>query len=174
MEMVCGPGLYQPTHTKTLAASESTSGIVRFLLPSDPLRCVSHLWHNDLREENIFVGPTDPTKILGIIDWQSTQVAPLFEQAIDPGILDFEGPDIESLEQPKLPDNYNELPAVEKAAEVKQYCNKALLVAYRRMIQKNIPPKTAIAKHPVRSISSNFPGASLKLAKRICRPFLQG
>ncbi|RMD42357.1 hypothetical protein DV735_g2766, partial [Chaetothyriales sp. CBS 134920] len=141
MVMLCAPTLYQPTHEKKLAALESATRIVQYLIPSDPLICASHIWHNDLHDENIFVDPQNPTKITGIIDWQSTQVAPLFENTIDPGILDYDGPPIESLQQPVLPEDFNKLSGVEKAAELKLFYSKALLVAYRRLIQKNMPLK---------------------------------
>ncbi|ETI22240.1 hypothetical protein G647_06313 [Cladophialophora carrionii CBS 160.54] len=137
MVMLCAPTLYLPTREKKLAALESCAHVVRYLLPSDPLVCASHLWHNDLHDENIFVDPMNPTHITGIIDWQSTQAGPLFENTIDPGILDYEGPDIESLEKPTLPRNYKELSGADKAAETKLYYSKSLLVAYRRLIQKN-------------------------------------
>jgi hypothetical protein len=141
MVMLCAPTLYQPTLEKKLAALESSARVVRYLIPSDPLICASHIWHNDLHEENIFVDPADPTKITGIIDWQSTQAAPLFENTIDPGILDYDGPNIESLEQPILPENFNKLSGADKATELQLYYSKALLVAYRRLIQKNTPLK---------------------------------
>ncbi|GAB7354927.1 hypothetical protein MBLNU459_g5551t2 [Dothideomycetes sp. NU459] len=36
------------------------------------------LLHPDLHMSNIFVDPSDPTKITGIIDWQSTSIEPAF------------------------------------------------------------------------------------------------
>ncbi|RMZ84416.1 hypothetical protein DV738_g463, partial [Chaetothyriales sp. CBS 135597] len=143
MVMLCAPTLYRPTREKKLAALESSEQIVQYLIPSDPLMCASYIWHNDLHDENIFVDPANPTKITGIIDWQSTQAVPLFENTIDPGILDYDGPPIESLDQPVLPGDFNKLSGVEKAAELKLFYSKALLVAYRRLIQKNIPLRKA-------------------------------
>ena len=91
---------------------------MRYLFPPDPLLCASHIWHNDLHEGNIFVDPANPTEITGIIDWQSTQAAPLFENTIDPGILDYDGPDIESPSEAILPENSNKLSRADKAAEL--------------------------------------------------------
>ncbi|KIW58864.1 hypothetical protein PV05_03357 [Exophiala xenobiotica] len=116
------------------------------LFPPGPLLCASHIWHNDLHDENIFVDPAIPTEITGIIHWQSTLAASLFENAIDPGILDYDGPDIESLEQPILPENFNKLSGADKAAELRLYYSKALLVAYRRLIQKNTPLQAMISR----------------------------
>ena len=43
---------------------------------SDPV-----LWHSDLHLGNIFVSPDELGTIEGIIDWQSSQILPLFIQA---------------------------------------------------------------------------------------------
>ncbi|PWY89845.1 phosphotransferase family protein [Aspergillus heteromorphus CBS 117.55] len=45
------------------------------------------IWHTDLHLGNIFVSPDSPTTVEGIIDWQSSQVAPLFLQARFPEFL---------------------------------------------------------------------------------------
>lgn len=141
--MLCAPSLYLPTREKKVAALESSARLLRYLIPADPWICAPHIWHNDLHDENIFVDPANPTKITGIIDWQSTQAAPLFENTIDPGILDYDGPSIESLEPPILPENFSTLSGAAKAAELQLYYSKALLVAYRRLIQKHAPLKRA-------------------------------
>ncbi|OCT51802.1 hypothetical protein CLCR_08390 [Cladophialophora carrionii] len=161
MVMLCAPTLYLPTREKKLAVLESYAHVVRCLLPSDPLVCASHLWHSDLHDENIFVDPVNPTRIIGIIDWQSTQAGPLFENTIDPGILDYDGPDIESLEKPTLPQKYKELIEADKAAEIKLYYSKSLLVAYRRLIQKN----PSLKRTSEFQASTAF--AILKLSRRI-------
>ncbi|OOQ88632.1 hypothetical protein PEBR_12954 [Penicillium brasilianum] len=49
---------------------------------SDPI-----VWHTDLHLGNIFVLPTEPSIIEGIIDWQSSQIGPLFVQARFPEFL---------------------------------------------------------------------------------------
>ncbi|RAL05584.1 phosphotransferase family protein [Aspergillus ibericus CBS 121593] len=72
------------------------------------------LWHTDLHLGNIFVSMDDPTIIEGIIDWQSTQIAPLFLQARFPEFLrppkDYNpGTDI-----PNLPSNFDELDPEQK------------------------------------------------------------
>lgn len=43
--------------------------------------CSPLLFHPDLHARNIFVDPDDPTKISGIIDWQSAAVEPAFVHA---------------------------------------------------------------------------------------------
>lgn len=69
----------------------------------------SVLWHPDLHLGNIFVSPTEPSIIEGIIDWQSSQTSPLFIQAQFPEFMtppkDYTfGPDL-----PSLPAGFNEL-----------------------------------------------------------------
>lgn len=69
----------------------------------------SVLWHPDLHLGNIFVSPTDPGKIEGIIDWQSSQACPLFIQAQFPEFLTPPknytcGPDL-----PTLPASFDDL-----------------------------------------------------------------
>lgn len=75
-----------------------------FLLPppDSPLR-TSHLWHGDLHEANIIVNPDRPTEIVGIIDWQSTELAPLYFHGKPPSLLDYEGPRISGLQKPSGP-----------------------------------------------------------------------
>lgn len=159
--MLCGPRLYQPTRENKLAALELCTRLVRYLIPSDPLICASYLWHNDLHDENIFVDPEHPTRITGIIDWQSTQTAPLFENTIDPGILDYDGPSIESLEKPTLPETFSTLSEPDKAAELDLYYRKALLIAYRRLIRKNRALKR------VSEFQASTAFSILKLSRRV-------
>jgi hypothetical protein len=58
----------------------------------------------DLHVGNIFVDPANPTNIVGIIDWQSTDIAPLYFQARQPQIIDYKGPTVIGIERPTLPD----------------------------------------------------------------------
>ncbi|KAH7408181.1 phosphotransferase enzyme family protein [Phaeosphaeria sp. MPI-PUGE-AT-0046c] len=48
--------------------------------PQDEPAATNVLWHPDLHLDNVFVDP-DSYKITGIVDWQSTIVAPLFYQS---------------------------------------------------------------------------------------------
>lgn len=54
----------------------------------------------------IFVSPDDPTTIQGIVDWQSTQVGPLFVQALFQEFLRQPKGYKQGFDTPKLPDNY--------------------------------------------------------------------
>lgn len=61
--------------------------------------------------------PNEPSKIVGIIDWQSTEIAPLFQQARQPYYLDYDGPPATGVEFPPRPANLEELePAAREEA----------------------------------------------------------
>ena len=72
------------------------------------------LWHKDLHMGNIFVSEKDPTEIVGLIDWQSTTIAPLFLQARFPIFLEPPEGYQRGLHLPKLPENFEELDADDK------------------------------------------------------------
>lgn len=138
--MLCGPKLYEPTTTKKLEALGYYLHILEFLLPTNPQLTSGHLWHNDLHDENIFVDPEDPTQIRGIIDWQSTQISPLFDNSIDPSFLSYEGPEVgDNLDIPELPDDYDSLHADEKCAAMKIHHDHCVMVAWRRLVRKKSP-----------------------------------
>lgn len=86
-----GPGTYQPSRDKKRKALQSYLAIVQYLLPTDRIIEYPSLWHPDLQLENIFVDPKNLTKVVGIIDWQAVEVAPLFAQVRRPDFLDYEG-----------------------------------------------------------------------------------
>lgn len=144
--MVCGPGLYVPTHAKKLAALQSYIRIAKYLVPTDPSITASHLWHDDLHDENIFVDAKNHSKITGVIDRRSVQVTPLSDHVLDPSFLDYDGPSIEGLEHPKLPDNIKDL-SKEEQAELQQrgytatrlYINASMLAAWRRLVHGKNP-----------------------------------
>lgn len=110
-----GPGTYTRCRTKKLAALENYLHLLKYLMPTDPSIAASYLWHCDFYEENIFVNPERPWEIASIIDWQSSELLPLFDHARQPGFLDYDGPRVEGIEQPALPENFHELSADEQA-----------------------------------------------------------
>lgn len=87
-----GPGIYQTSREKKQRAIETYLKLLSFLLPKDDSLASAHLWHSDLHGGNIFVDPNDPTKIVELIDWQSTEIAPLYFQARQPQFIDHRGP----------------------------------------------------------------------------------
>lgn len=69
-------------HLRLLQTSRKTLEVVgnttNFQEPCSP-----SLLHPDLHARNIFVDPDNPTKISGIIDWQSTAIEPAFVHAVE-------------------------------------------------------------------------------------------
>lgn len=113
-----GPGSYQPTPASKLSVLYDYLQVARYLVPRDTSVHSSSLWHSDLNVDNIFVRPEDPTEIVGIIDWQSVHLAPLYLQVCVPAFLDFQGPKPEGLKVPSLPENFDDLtPHEQKRAE---------------------------------------------------------
>ncbi|MCJ1224209.1 hypothetical protein MMC12_000853 [Toensbergia leucococca] len=115
-----GPGFYQPTAEAKLSVLDDYFKVVKYLVPPQPSVLAPTLWYGDLHLGNIFVDPQDPTQIVGIIDWQSAHVAPLFQQVHYPSIVDFAGAkSAEGLILPILPENYETLtPPEQESAEI--------------------------------------------------------
>lgn len=136
---LCGPGTYQPSREKKLKALQCYLAMVEYLVPTDQSIRSPCLWHGDLHVDNIFVHPNNPTEVLGIIDWQSTEVAPLFNHARQPHLLDYDGPPTLGLERPRLPENLAQLnPEAQKQAKA-LYLKRSLSVLYKTLISKQNP-----------------------------------
>lgn len=88
---------YLPSREKKLLAAESYLKLVKYLTPDDESIQTSHIWNDNLNTENIFVNPDDPSKIYGPIDWQSTELAPLYDHTLQPCFLDYDGPPLDEL-----------------------------------------------------------------------------
>ncbi|KAM5429568.1 hypothetical protein McaMca56_006962 [Microsporum canis] len=142
--MFCGPGAYQPTLEKKLAAVKLYSHILQHILPSETGLTSGHLWHNDLHAENIFVNPDRPTEITGIIDWQSIQIAPLTDHCLDPNFLGYEGPDVgDNPQPPALREDIDSLEQNERRAAIKQFYDTSVMVAWRMLVKKKNPDQHA-------------------------------
>lgn len=63
---------------------------------------------------NIFVSQEDHTRVMCLIDWQSTSISPLFLQARWPAFLSPPEGYCEGPEHPKLPENFDDLDADDK------------------------------------------------------------
>ncbi|KXT03812.1 hypothetical protein AC578_712 [Pseudocercospora eumusae] len=130
-----GPGTYQTTREKKLRAIEYYLRLYRHLLPPDSAIQRPSAWHTDLHAANIYVDPANPTKITSIIDWQSTEVAPLFVQARQPYFLDHAGPQTKGLDRPERPSNFPELSREEQWAADWLLLDQNVCVAYRMWTQ---------------------------------------
>lgn len=134
-----GPGTYMTSREKKLKALQSYLAIANYLLPTDQSIAVSCLWHPDLHQENIFVNPENTSEVVAIIDWQSAELAPLFNQVRPPYFLDYDGSITEGLEQPKLPDNYKQLDPVSRKKAMSLYLSQMLSVMYRLLLRNEAP-----------------------------------
>ncbi|KAE8138954.1 kinase-like domain-containing protein [Aspergillus pseudotamarii] len=109
-----GPRQYQPMASKKLSALHNYLKVATYTLPENSISHASVLWHGDLNLQNIFVDPKEPTRILGIIDWQSVSLCPLFTQATRPAFLEYDGPLPETLDKVRLPENFESLSPAEQ------------------------------------------------------------
>ena len=83
--------------------------------------------------------PENPTKVIGIIDWQSAELAPLFQHARQPYFLDYDGPPIFGLERPRLPENLAQLaPAAPKEAKA-LFLKQSLSALYKAFLHRHNP-----------------------------------
>ncbi|KAF7589600.1 hypothetical protein BBP40_004060 [Aspergillus hancockii] len=84
-----------------------------FLVPSEPTHNSPTLRHPDLSLSNILLKPGS-TEIAGVIDWQDAVIFPLFMQAGYPAFCEHDSSRPQSLQIPKLPQNFNEMYAEEQ------------------------------------------------------------
>ncbi|KAI9709411.1 MAG: hypothetical protein M1812_007688 [Candelaria pacifica] len=134
-----GPGTYQPTREKKLKALQYYIGMIKYLLPVDQSIRSSCLWHEDLHHENILVNPQNPTEVISILDWQSTEVASLFSHARQPPFLNHDGPPMVGLERPRLPENFAQLdPAARKEAR-RIYIDSTTSTYYKTLLHIQNP-----------------------------------
>ncbi|KAF3480542.1 phosphotransferase family protein [Arthroderma uncinatum] len=144
-----GPQTYRPSKEKKIKALQAYMEIVEHLLPGDKSIQTSHLWHNDLHAENIFVNPENPSEICGLIDWQTTELAPLYDHTIEPYFLDYQGPrmngglltrpDLEEVQ--KLFEDDTELTPAEKKRKAESlFWRMALVSLWRYTIHMGIEP----------------------------------
>ena len=82
--------------------------IAPYLLPRQGDLTSPTLRHPDLHQSNIFLRPHS-TQILGIIDWQGSSVLPLFLQSGFPPFCDHDPTHPQSLEKPKISDQFEEM-----------------------------------------------------------------
>lgn len=102
-----GPGQYRPSPTQVIDARQLPESGKTSSTKGGYFEIVNY-WHSDLHTNNIFVDPEDPTKIVGIIDWQSVHLSPFFLQARYPALIDFDGPIPEGLGRIELPQNFEQ------------------------------------------------------------------
>ncbi|RAK96065.1 phosphotransferase enzyme family protein [Aspergillus ibericus CBS 121593] len=128
-----GPGTYTPSRFKKIAALQHYLCLLPYFLPTDKSISSAFLWHPDLHTENIFVHPDRPSEVLSIIDWQSSEILPLFDHARQPYFLDYDGPPATGLDPPEFPKNFDELDPDEQRRAHGLYLNMSLATLYRKL-----------------------------------------
>jgi len=136
--LFCGPGLYLPNGEKKLTALAWYRKIIDALIPKDTALTNSYLWHDDLHQDNIFVDPNNPEKIMGIIDWQSCHISPLFNHNPDPAFLDWDGLEPETLDLAPIP-TLSGLSPEERSAAVREYTVQNVFIGWRKFMQAKNP-----------------------------------
>lgn len=109
-------------------------GVMERLDSNDLLRnaCQPTLWHTDLHMGNIFVAPDECSRIVSLIDFQSTSVLPAFLQAQWPIFLkppqnyDY----VKGIFQPKLPDDFDQLDEESRILALREWAQVKLAKAY--------------------------------------------
>ncbi|OQE32187.1 hypothetical protein PENSTE_c001G00231 [Penicillium steckii] len=134
-----GPRTFMPSRPKMLAALQSFLQLIPFILPTDSSISAPSLWHGDLHMRNILVNPEKPWQVQSLIDWQFNALEPLFQHAVQPDFLTHDGPELEGLERPKFPENFNQMPAEEKQKAENIYYDQALVALYRTLVSIQIP-----------------------------------
>ncbi|KAK4464360.1 phosphotransferase [Cladorrhinum samala] len=176
MVLITGPPpeLYMPTPAKKLSALAAHDRLLPRILPTaDPVLASPFLWHDDLHGENVFVDPSDPTRITAVIDWQGVQVAPLFDHnAAQPAFLDYSyasasenenntGGQEDDMTPPPPPDT-SAMSEPDRAAALTAYADLALSIAWRRLVRKKAPALDDLAK-----FQESTEGNVLHVARRV-------
>ncbi|KAL6704927.1 hypothetical protein ACN47E_007472 [Coniothyrium glycines] len=136
---LCGPGTYIPTREKKLKALDCYLKLLKYLLPEDQSIGTAHMWHSDLHGANIFVDPTQPTKITGIIDWQSSQIAPLYVHACQPYILSHDGAYVLEFECPQAPQETESLDPAARHRAKTLHEQRSLSASYNLYAHRTMP-----------------------------------
>ncbi|DAA73798.1 TPA_exp: Uncharacterized protein A8136_4001 [Trichophyton benhamiae CBS 112371] len=101
-----------------------------FLVPTQPEMATPILRHPDMSFPNILLTP-GTNKIESIIDWQDAAILPLFMQAGYPAFCEHDPSRVQSLKEPKPPENYKDLNEVDRMkADIKLRLQKANLYYY--------------------------------------------
>ncbi|KAF2995261.1 hypothetical protein E8E13_003826 [Curvularia kusanoi] len=104
-----GPGQYCPAKELKVEVLQDYQKIAKHIVPKNSALRKPTLWHGDLHVENIFVDPSNPTKISNIIDWQAVNASPLFLQARHPSLIEFDGPTPQGFGPIELPEDFDQM-----------------------------------------------------------------
>ncbi|KAG6092770.1 hypothetical protein E4U30_004966 [Claviceps sp. LM220 group G6] len=161
-----GIGLFQSTREKKVDALKSHLKLLKYILPANRSLGSSHFCHNALHGGNILVGPDDPCRIVGIIDWQSTEVSPVYSHIHQPPFIKHFGPHLRGLDPPARPPDYYAMfqgdATLEKLAD-SIFWGNILYKSYERLIGQRVPKMSECFEFQ-RSISCALLGAANHLS----------
>ncbi|KAJ6170948.1 Aminoglycoside phosphotransferase [Penicillium chermesinum] len=125
---------YRGTIDQQAQLLEITLRLMKLLDSNEVLRdaCQPTLWHTDLHMGNIFVSPDQPSRIVSLIDFQSTSVLPAFLQAQWPVFLrpPHNHNYVKGIFQPKLPEDFDELDEESRVIALREWSQVKLAKAY--------------------------------------------
>ncbi|KAK2752628.1 hypothetical protein FQN55_006741 [Onygenales sp. PD_40] len=158
-----GPRQYQPSTSKKLSALHNYLKVAPYVLPENKSTLASVLWHGDLHLQNIFVDSGEPTRILGVVDWQPVSICPLFMRVARPAFLDYDGPAPEELQRVQLPVNFDSmLPDEQRKAKALHQAQTLHNLYFARSRQVNIEAFQATqGQDTLRHQVSVIPGLTL-------------
>jgi hypothetical protein len=85
------------------------------------------------------VDPQNPTKVTGIIDWQSAELAPLFEHARQPYFLDYDDSPTVGLERSRLSENLAQLHLAAQKEAKALFLKQSLSALYKALFHWQNP-----------------------------------
>ncbi|KAJ6019859.1 hypothetical protein N7522_000567 [Penicillium canescens] len=127
-------GFYRGTVEQQIQLLEATVSLMKLLDSNQILSgvCQPTLWHTDLHMGNIFVAPDECSRIVSLIDFQSTSILPAFLQAQWPIFL--RPPQthnyVKGIFQPQLPADFNKLDEDNRATVFREWSQVKLAKAY--------------------------------------------
>lgn len=166
------PSQYRPTRALKARVLQDYLKIATLILPKDVNLLNPTLWHSDLHSDNIFVDPSQPTRILNIIDWQAVNISPLFLQARHPSLIEFEGPIPEGFKPITLPEDFDNMSQGAQHEAKNLRAAQSLYKLYEIFMLRQCP-EVAHALH----FRDSLPGQITRLASSIssdAEPILQG
>ncbi|CEJ62630.1 hypothetical protein PMG11_11125 [Penicillium brasilianum] len=125
---------YRGTFEQQSQLLEVTMAVMKLLDANELLKKASQptLWHTDLHMGNIFVNPDECSRIVSLIDFQSTTVLPAFLQAQWPIFLrppqnyDY----VRGIFQPQLPEDFDKLDEESRIIALREWSQVKLAKAY--------------------------------------------
>ncbi|KAJ2986726.1 hypothetical protein NUW58_g4892 [Xylaria curta] len=115
-----------------IALCDKFDRVAEYILPNDRPFVKPTLWHWDIHASNLFV---EGGEISGIIDWQDSWAGPLFLQARQPQLVDYNG-DI----MLRLPPHYDTLEDQDERTRIRSQVEKSILLwSYERNTKKVNP-----------------------------------